>query len=195
MQHPYCYPGTDVLRNKEDIRDNDKLEKFERCATANRLETLPRNLPITVRGYREIHRYMLQDVYDWAGEYRFVDTGRTGPFCKAAYIVRHMNEQFAKINAEDNLRRLVPDRFAARAAEHICELNAVHPFLDGNGRTLRAFLQILAEQAGHKLDLARIDPQAWHQASIKGYYTQDYRPMCTIIAGALVDRKRGEPNR
>jgi cell filamentation protein len=67
MQHPYCYPGTDVLRNKEDIRDNDKLEKFELCATANRLETLPRNLPITVGGYREIHRYILQDVYDWAG--------------------------------------------------------------------------------------------------------------------------------
>jgi hypothetical protein len=50
MQHPYCYPATDVLRNKEDIRDNDKLEKFERWATANRLETLPRNLPITVGG-------------------------------------------------------------------------------------------------------------------------------------------------
>jgi fido (protein-threonine AMPylation protein) len=80
-------------------------------------------------------------------------------------------------------------------AEHVCELNAVHPFLDRNGRTLRAFLQILADQAGHELDLARIDPQAWNQASIDGYYTQDYRPMCTINAGALVDRKHGEPNR
>jgi len=195
MQHPYCYPGTDVLRNKEDIRDNGELERFERMATARRLETLPRNLPITVEGYREIHRYMLQDVYDWAGEYRYVDTGRTGPFCKAAYIVRHMNERFAKINAENNLRGLTPDRFAARAAEHVCELNAVHPFLDGNGRTLRAFLQILAKQAGHELDLARLDPRAWNQASINGYYSQDYRPMCTVIADALVGRRRGKPKR
>src|SRR5882724_579085 len=81
MDHPYCYPGTDVLRNKEDIRDADELEQFERGHSARRLESLPSNIPITVAGYRRIHRYMLQDVYDWAGEYRWVDTGRTGPFC------------------------------------------------------------------------------------------------------------------
>jgi cell filamentation protein len=83
--HPYCYPGTDVLRNKEDIRDKAELEQFERTASADRLLTLPESLPITVEGYRKIHRYMLQDVYDWAGEYRFVDTGRTGPFCRAVH--------------------------------------------------------------------------------------------------------------
>jgi len=186
MQHPYCYPGTDVLRNKENIRDNDELELFERMASARRLETLPHNLPITVAGFREIHRYMLQDVYDWAGEYRTVDTGRTGPFCKAEYIGRYMDARFAAINAEDNLRGLVPEQFAARGAEHICELNAIHCFLDGNGRTQRAFLEMLAEQAGYEIDLARIDPKAWNAASIKGYHTQDYGPMQKAIAGALV---------
>jgi cell filamentation protein len=152
MQHPYCYPGTDVLRNKENIRDNVELEAFERTHSADRLETLPRNLPISVAGYREIHRYMLQDVYDWAGEYRTVDTGRTAPFCKAEFIGRHMDARFAAINAEDNLRGLAPERFAARAAEHICELNAIHCFLDGNGRTQRAFLDALAAEADHKID-------------------------------------------
>ena len=111
MQHPYCYPGTDVLRNKENIRDNDELESFERMATARRLETLPRNAPISLASYREIHRYMLQDVYDWAGQYRTVDTGRTGPFCKAEYIARHMDARFAAIRAEDNLRGLASDAY------------------------------------------------------------------------------------
>jgi len=165
MQHPYCYPGTDVLRNKENIRDNNELELFERMASARRLETLSNNLPITVAGYREIHCYMLQDVYDWAGEYRTVDTGRTGPFCKSEYIGRYMDARFAAIRAEDNLRGLTPEQFAARAAEHICELNAIHCFLDGNGRTQRAFLEMLAGQAGHDIDLARIDPRAWNAAS------------------------------
>jgi cell filamentation protein len=187
MEHPYCYPGTDVLRNKEDIRDKEELEAFERQHSADRLLTLPQNLPITIAGYREIHRYMMQDVYDWAGEYRTVDTGRTGPFCKAKYIARYMDERFAAINAEDNLRGLRPERFAARAAEHICELNAIHCFLDGNGRTQRAFLEILAEQAGHQIDLARIDPRAWNAAATKGYHTQDYGPMQKVIAGALVN--------
>jgi cell filamentation protein len=119
MQHPYCYPGTDILRNKENIRDNDELESFERMATARRLETIPQNLPITLASYREIHRYMLQDVYDWAGEYRTVDTGRTGPFCKSEYIARQMEARFAAIKVEDNLRGLTPDTFAARGRTYL----------------------------------------------------------------------------
>jgi cell filamentation protein, protein adenylyltransferase len=129
---------------------------------------------------------MLQDVYDWAGEYRTVDTGRTGPFCKAKYIARYMDARFAAINAENALRGLSPDQFAARAAEHLCELNAIHCFLDGNGRTQRAFLEILARQAGHEVELACIDPRAWNTASIKAYHTQDYRPMQRVIADAMI---------
>jgi cell filamentation protein len=189
MDHPYCYPGTDVYRNKEDIRDRYELESFERQHSGDRLLTLPHNLPITVQGYCEINRYILQDVYDWAGEYRTVTTGRGAPFCKAEFIAPEMNKRFAAITAEDNLRGLTADQFAARAAEHTCELNAIHPFLDGNGRTQRAFLEVLAEQAGHEIDLARIDPQGWNQAAKESYYRQDYRPMRNIIADAIVERE------
>jgi cell filamentation protein len=99
-----------------------------------------------------------------------------------------MEKRFAAINAEDNLRYHGPERFAERAAEHICELNLLHPFREGNGRTMRAFLQVLARQAGHEIDLIRIDPKEWNEASIEGYNTQDYRPMSAVIAGALVER-------
>ena len=188
MDHRYCYPGTRVYRNKEDIRDADQLEKLERRLTADRLTTLPHDLPITVAGYCEIHRYMLQDLYDWAGEYRTVTTGRTGPFCMAEFIAPEMDKRFAAINAEDNLRVLTAAQFAARAAEHSCKLNAIHPFLDGNGRTQRTFLEILARQAGHEIDLARIDPRAWNEAAIESYHTLNYGPMRDIIAGALLSR-------
>lgn len=187
--HPYCYPGTNVYRNREDIRDREELEAFERTASAWRLTTLRHDLPITPAGYREIHRYMLQDVYDWAGRDRWIDTGRTGPFCKAAFIIPELEKRFAAINAENDLRGLDAEVFAERAAEHINELNAIHPFLDGNGRALRAFLEILAETAGREIDLARIDPQAWNTASIAGFHKQDYRPMRDVIAGALVERR------
>src|ERR1700680_682646 len=99
-----------------------------------------------------------------------------------------MNERFAQINAEDNLRGLTADQFAVRSAEHVCELNAIHAFLEGNGRTQRAFLQILVEQAGHAIDLARIDPEAWNQAAVAGYHKQDYRPMCAVIMAAFAER-------
>jgi fido (protein-threonine AMPylation protein) len=60
MIDPYLYPGTDVLRNKENIRDASELEALERMATANRMETLPDDIPVTVEGYREIHRYIFR---------------------------------------------------------------------------------------------------------------------------------------
>jgi cell filamentation protein len=154
---------------------------------------LPHDLPVTVAGYREIHRYMLQDVYDWAGEYRTVNTGRTAPFCKTEYITAEMDKRFAAIDAENNLRGLPAEQFATRAAEHINELNAIHPFLDGNGRTQRAFLEILAEQAGHLIDLARIDPQTWNSASVKGFYQQDHSAMRALIADAMTPTAEPTP--
>ena len=188
-QHPYCWPGTNVYRNKFDIRDGKELEEVERDLSGDRLLTLSHDAPITPVGYRAIHRYLFQDVYDWAGDYRRVTTGRgAAAFCRAEFIETELTKRFAAINAEHNLRRLAANRFAARAAEHLNELNAIHPFLDGNGRTQRAFLEILAEQAGHEIDLAGIDPAAWNRASIEGFYKLNHEPLRLAIVGALVDR-------
>jgi cell filamentation protein len=91
MSDLYCYPGTDVLRNIENIRDAEELRAFERTATANRIETLPDESPITPDGYRAIHPYIFQDVYDWAGEYRAVDIARTDDlFCLVPYITQEL---------------------------------------------------------------------------------------------------------
>lgn len=185
-QHPYCYPGTDVLKNLEDIRDKVELETFERFHSANRLETMPSTFPITAAGFRAIHCYLLQDVYDWAGKYGWINTGRTAPFCKFEFIPGAMNERFAAIRAEKWLRGLGTGEFAERAAEHVNELNAIHPFLDGNGRTQRAFLEALARQAGHEFEVARVDPVAWNRASALGFHKQNHALMREVIAGALV---------
>ena len=119
-----------------------------------RHENLPRDFPVTVKGYSRIHAWLFHNIYDWAGQNRFVDTGRAGsPFCRAQFIAPEMAKRFDAIHAENSLRGSHRDAFAARAGEHACELNAIHPFLDGNGRTLRGFLETLALQAGMNLIL------------------------------------------
>jgi cell filamentation protein len=186
MSDPYVYPGTDVLRNKENIRDAAELAAFERLATANRMETLPDDLPITPDGYRAIHRYIFQDVYDWAGQYRLVDIARTQDlFCLAPYIELELAKRFAAIQAEDGLRDLSAEQFAKRAAEHMAELNAIHPFREGNGRTQRAFLFVLARRAGHEIDMVRINAQSWNEASRESFRTGNSRAMYDVIAGAI----------
>jgi cell filamentation protein len=186
MSDPYVYPGTDVLRNKEGIQDASELEAFERLATANRMETLPDSVPITAEGYCAIHRYLFQDVYDWAGQYRLVDIARTDDlFCLAPYVERELVKRFAAIQAENGLRGLSAERFAARAADHMAELNAIHPFREDNGRTQRAFLSVLGRQAGHDIAMEQIDAQAWNEASRDSFRTGNPRAMYDIIAGAI----------
>jgi cell filamentation protein len=184
---PYVYPGTNTLRNKENICDPEELARLERQAAANRMETLPYDIPISVDGYREIHRYIFQDVYDWAGQDRTVDTAKgDNLFCLAPYINRELEKRFEVIRRENNLRGLSAHQFAERAAEHVSELNAIHPFREGNGRVQRAFLEIVGRQAGHEIDLERIDPVAWNEASIESFRTGSYNHMRDLITIALV---------
>jgi cell filamentation protein len=190
MSDPYVYPGTSVLRNKEDIRDAEELAAFERLATANRLETLPGDVPITAEGYCTIHHYLFQDVYDWAGQYRLVDIARTDSlFCLVPYIERELAKRFAAIGLENNLHGLSAEQFAARAADHMSELNAIHPFREGNGRTQRAFLFVLARQAGHDIAMERIDARAWNEAARDSFQTGNSQAMRAIIANALAESR------
>jgi cell filamentation protein len=185
-EDPYVYPGTDVLINKEDIRDRDDLEAFERVMSANRMEHLPQDIPITYGGYRQLHRYIFEPVYQWAGKARTVNIAKGGHmFCLVPHIAGQMEQRFNTIQAENGLKGLTREEFAARAAEHICEINAIHPFREGNGRTQRSFLGRLGEEAGYRIALERIQPRAWNNASIYSFQRGDHDSMCQVILGAL----------
>jgi cell filamentation protein len=112
-------------------------------------------------------------------------------FCLVPHIARQMELRFAAIRQENGLKGLKREDFAARTAEHICEINAIHPFRDGNGRTLRAYLERLGERAGHRSALESIDPHAWNDASIGSFRQGDYDAMRQIILGALVEPAPG----
>lgn len=183
---PYVYPGTDVLKNKADLCDAEALNAYERVASADALLTLPDDFPFTPDGYRSIHRYLFQDVYDWAGQDRTVDIAKPGAyFCHAQYIASQLEQRFEKITAELACWNDLPDAdFAARVAVHVCELNAIHPFREGNGRTLRAWLGLVGARTGHAIDPAQFTPTEWQQASVTGFQG-DYEAMSWVIAAAI----------
>ena len=178
--------GPGVLINRQDIRDAALLARFERMETANRLETLPVAIPLTSGGFRSIHRHIFQNVYDWAGRDRTVGIAKGDSlFCLPRFIAAELDKRFAAIKAVRYLRGLTAAQFSEQAAEHISELNAIHPFREGNGRTVRAFLVVLAEQAGHRVEPQRIAPAAWLDASRESFRTGDCKLMCAVIAGAI----------
>lgn len=186
---PYVYPDTTVLQNKRHLTMQDELDQFERSAVAWRVIQAPLDVAITPTGYREIHRYLFQDVYEWAGKDRTVEIWGRDTFAFSRNIESEIHKRFKQINAEHNLAGLNAHQFSERAGEHICEINAIHPFRDGNGRTQRYFLKILAHQAGHHLAIDRMDPDLWMKGSIEGFRHQDYSAMNSCIYAAMMERE------
>ena len=179
------YPdGSGVLRNKLGLRDPKALEAEEYRVTKDRTIDAAA-FPPTQAGYQALHRYLLGDIYEWAGELRSVDFVKSGTrFATARFLDVTLKAVFADLAQQGFLRGRTGERFAEGAAHHISELNVAHPFREGNGRAMRLHLQQLAEQAGHSIDQTRIPKKEWMDASIRGF-EGDERPMAAVIAGAL----------
>jgi cell filamentation protein len=166
---PYVYPGTSVLRNLRGIRDPDLLDEFEADATSRRILQLERK-PVSggfdARHFQAIHRYIFQDVYPWAGEFRTVNIGKSGdPFAFSEHIVSSLDKLFGALQRERYVSGADLESFANRGAHYLGEINAVHPFRDGNGRTQRELIRALAIRNGYELNWTRVSQQRMIEAS------------------------------
>ena len=163
-------PGS-AIKNKLGARTHDELDRLEGACVAAREAELMDSRPIPgnfdAGHLKAIHQHLFQDVFEWAGHTRdekvTLSDGSvaTEPllrkidgklFMVAPMIPNALDALADKLFAAAYLKGLARDEFADRAAGVMMDLNAVHPFRDGNGRTERVFMRFLAEQAGHGLD-------------------------------------------
>jgi cell filamentation protein len=181
VEAPYCYPGTTVLKNKLNLREQAELDAFEAEITAQRAEE---PLPFGRLGYthyRSIHKHLFQDVYSWAGKIRNVRISKAGSmFYYPGSIDREMRNLFNSLALEKHFRDTGSNDFAAKAAHFLAELNAIHPFREGNGRTQLIFLTLLAETTGHRLKIERLDPEVVMAAMVESF-GGDERPLAELI--------------
>jgi cell filamentation protein len=178
---PYCYPGTTVLINRAGLRDQAALDDFEGEMSSLRFsEQLPDGR-LSCRHYLAVHRHLFQDVYPWAGKIRTVRIAKGGnAFCYREHIDREMRRLFADLSKQKYLKGLDARTFADNAAHFLAELNAIHPFREGNGRTQLSFLVVLAEKAGHPLNRRWFKPQATLRAMIASFGGNE-RPLAGLI--------------
>lgn len=161
---PYVYAGTNVLRNKFGLRDFDELWDTERAITgvaAAELEEHPMNGSFDLEHLKAIHKALFGDIYDWAGAVRekgFISKGNS-LFCGAEFIIPYSDDLFVKLKSENFLQGLEREEFIRRVAFYISEINALHPFREGNGRTQRIFINQLSKQAGWNLNFKTVDPE------------------------------------
>jgi cell filamentation protein len=178
---PYVYPGTNVLRNLRDIRDIHVLARFEMDMTTRRvaeLEHAPKPGTLNIAHLKAIHRHIFQDVYLWAGEFRTVNIARPGQFHFA------FTERILPC-IETLFSALAKDGEFARAAYYMGELNAIHPFRDGNGRTQREFVRQLALTRGYPLNWSRVTRAAMNEASHKSFQEADSSGLAAVLETAI----------
>lgn len=152
----FLQPGTpDVPRNRFGITDFAGCSRVERIYSAMRLielELSPVAGDFDMAHLQSIHRYVFQDVHDWAGIIRPFTLVKGGDeFCRPQFIESYAADIFGRLQADGLLHGLDVDQFAAKAGDLLADVNALHAFREGNGRTQRAFLSQLAAQAGHRL--------------------------------------------
>jgi cell filamentation protein len=166
---PYLYPGTTVLKNLRGLIDPQKLAAFEARSTHRRLTELfeaPLSGSFDTAHLKAIHGFIFHDVFEWAGQFRTVDISKGGHlFGRAAFLETALEQIFEKLAAENHLAGLGQDKFAQRAAYYLGELNAAHPFREGNGRAQREFIRELGLKAGHYIDWRGTTPEEMTEAS------------------------------
>jgi cell filamentation protein len=187
---PYVYPGTSVLKNKLAIQDAESLKKAEiAIVTAQYLKVFPEG-QFDYTHLKTIHHHLFEPLYSWAGEERTGNIAKGHSFFALAhYIEPTLAKLFNNLKKEDWLRGLSQTDLGERLAYYFGEVNSVHPFREGNGRTNRAFFSLLAQQSGYRLDWEKVERPEYLEASIQSFNGNE-KPLENMFKNLLLPIER-----
>ena len=133
-----------------------------------------------------IHKHLFQDVYSWAGRLRTIDISRDETlFAPHSRIEPYAQTVFAKLAAERHSIATVG--LAGRLAHYLGEINAMHPFREGNGRTQPIFIDQVAKENGYTILWSRCSQQEMIAASVAAHH-RDSNMLTDLIRRNLVTR-------
>ena len=191
---PYVWPGTDCLRNLLGIRDREEFHTAEHeIVRARRLQLDQAFLPgdYDTEHLRGFHRYLFQDVYEWAGQFRQGDISKDGqPFTPAGELTERLDRLFDRVAARKLFVGMEWEQFIGGFAMLYGDLNGIHPFREGNGRTQRAFLRQLAAHAGWTVDWSSLGRFANARACERYLKTGKSHALIKLLAPITTQRPK-----
>lgn len=170
-QSKYCYEGTDTLINQLNMKNAKELSKYEAKITALKSLSL-RQQGVTGNfdktHYLAIHRYLFEDIYPFAGNLRTENIGKGQfRFAQWEYIEQELDRLLEELKQDNFLQGISKHDLAIKLAYYLSELNVLHAFREGNGRTNREFIRQLALKNGYQLNFKKIAPKRILEASIQ----------------------------
>lgn len=173
MIDPYIDQASGVLRNRLGITNPADLETAEAAiayAEDVDLDRRPLDGEYDLRHLQAFHRKLFGAIYPWAGELRTVEIAKGASFCPVRNLMSFAEDVFSRLKRHDYLRNLNRGEFVSGLADHLGDINALHPFREGNGRTQRAFLRQLGRDAGYLVSWTRMDAVRNVEASIRSFH-------------------------
>lgn len=171
----YTYKGTDILKNKLDIKNEKILKEYETRIVAFKIatiSTLTINMDYTPERLKFIHKYLFEDIFYFAGEYRQENiTKGNFRFSEYVYIEDNIKQIFEKIDI-DKMRRMSFEEFIKILSYIMTELNVLHPFREGNGRTIRELIREICFDLGYVIDWYEINHDDILKASVKAIFDE-----------------------
>jgi cell filamentation protein len=140
--------------------------------------------------FKSLHQRTFESLYDWAGQYRQFNMTKGGSrFCQGEYIESNSRKLFSELQKEDYLKNThSKTEFIKRLAYFKCELIALHPFYELNGRIIRLFFDMIVRYNNYRyIDYSSITPEDYINASIECVQFADCTAIEKIIAKGLKD--------
>jgi cell filamentation protein len=180
----YSDAKSHILKNKANIADSKLLLAFESLRVSKRLEELAIH-PFEVHGISslfEIHRYLFQDVYDWAGKMRTVEISKAGkqffPIERFGTALPYLDKLIHAFLATPPSDR---QKISNQLANILDAINEFHPFREGNGRAQREFIRELALKKDWLIDLNPPDNENIYRRYMEGTIEGDLSKLTALI--------------
>lgn len=190
LQSSYCYPDSNVLVNKIDCHDNDTLQQYEAAISTYCLTLLHTKAPIgnfDVNHYLAIHRFLFGEIYPFAGKFRMENISKSNlpyydsvtPFCRPEFIHMCLDENLKKLHAASK-KWQSREEMIKDLAYYYSEINVIHPFREGNGRTQREFFRelVAACKLPYCIDYSKVEDK---NLLIKGSIISALTGKCELI--------------
>lgn len=179
----YCYPETNVLKNKLKIKDAAVLKEAEgKLAATRQFEMYQMPVPgrFTKNHLLNIHKFLFGKIFYFAGKIRLEQISKGGTmFYPPQRIESELDKLFEQIKIFVDSDSNEKDKAFENISFFMAQLNVIHPFREGNGRAIREFIRLLAKNRGITLNWGNIDKDLLLDASIRS--VDDYTVLIDVL--------------
>ncbi|WP_457747595.1 Fic/DOC family protein [Sulfurimonas sp.] len=190
----FYYENSDVPINKFDIKDTQTIHEIEKELLEEAytvfFNELDEDTCFDEAYFISLHKRTFESLYDWAGVYRDFNMAKgESRFCQGEFIKSSSQKIFEELKADNYLKEYEShpkSEFAKKLAYYKCELNALHPFYELNGRITRMFIDMIVAYNGYKfIDYSNISPKEYINSAIECVQFADTASLEKIIFNGL----------